>query len=234
MIPPGRPRGECRNAQHEAPPMTALEPLRASVAYWTWLSRMHEIWWTRSARPGGDRRGRARALRRAGGLRAHALAALSRSLPRAAGAPARPFRRAGGHQERADGALRRVGDRLRGDAGGRGGLSRRPQPHRPELPRPLRGVEELGQHRRAGHLRAGRRRAGDVRRADGRGCRPLAPGSAARGAAARARRARRAGGRDRRAFREHRVVGAPVPEQSLDRGPRLLDPGSAADASSPN
>jgi phenylacetate-coenzyme A ligase PaaK-like adenylate-forming protein len=49
MSPPGRPKGEYRSAQHEGSSIHPPEPVRASIAWWNWVARASEIWWTRSA-----------------------------------------------------------------------------------------------------------------------------------------------------------------------------------------
>ena len=176
----------------------------------------------------GDRRCESHSLRCAGRVRARPLAVLPRCLARSPGAPPAPGRIAGRDQGGAHGPLRRLGHGAGRHASRGRGVPRRPPADRRALPRPLRGLEKLGQHRGAWHLRSGRRRAGDVRRADRAAARSGAARCPVFLARRRARRTRRSRLRDRRSLRRHRLVAAPAPGQSVARGARLLDPGPAA------
>ena len=102
----------------------------------------------------------------------------------------------------------------------------RPAAHRSALPRPLRGVGELGQQRRAGDVRARRPIARGLRRARGVSPPAVAADAAALVGPVGAHRAPRIRRRDRRAFREHRVGRAAAAAEPVDSGDgaRLLVP----------
>ena len=205
-----------------------LGPVRASVDYWTWYSRLvrHLV------------DARARARRRSPPPRRNRFDALVQFARERS-----PFYRdayRGLPAGRLDPAAlpvvtkRALMDRFDDwvtdpavDLAGVDRVPRRSGAHRRALPRPLCDLEELGQHRRAGDLRAGWRCAGDVRRADGRASRSRALRRRPRLAHRGARRAGRADRRDRRSLRQHRVVAARSCRNSpwiAARGFSILDP----------
>ena len=220
-----------RRAAATTPP-SLWDPVGASVAYWAWLSRVSEIWWTRSAGRARDRRRAPQPLRRAGALRTRPIA---RSIAR----PIADFRRGGSNRRRApvvtkrsaDGTLRRLGHDPRRDARP---ASRRSSPIGSRSASGFSAVTSSGRAPAAPASRASsfrmptRSRSFDALIAAHLDADALR--SALLVATARPRRTGRAHRRDRRSLRQHRVVAAAVSGQPVARRAQLLDHGSAAGA----
>ena len=193
------------------------EPVNSSIAYWrSWSRAMRDL--VDASRGRRCHQGRAaKAIQCAGPVCAQSVTLLSRRLSQAAGTRARSARIAGHDQAGVDGTISTVGSpTLRSDlAGVTAFIADRAHIGERYLDRYVIW-KSSGSTGEPGDLCAGRRRAGNVRRAHGRASRSDALRVATFLGPSGERRAGGAGGRDRRSFRQHRLVAARMSKQSMD------------------